>query len=195
MLPSCKLNTALSLLPVVPAVGAASRVVNLKYSETALSAIGSFKRGGRYNPKNAFEVLYIADSLLTALCEVQAIVPAGTQFITNYNGPPRVIFYIHYSLSAVLDLTNTFNQCALGTSLQELTGAWIPYSVQDQISPTQELGATVYGLMNIEALKVPSAQNSQDPYAYNLAVFPDRLLPNSYLAIYDESGSFRERLP
>lgn len=194
MLTGGQLNTALSFLPVVPAVGIASRAVKLKYSNCVLSSIGSLKFGGRYNSENAFEVLYLADSLVTALLEVKAMVPVGTQLITIH-GPPRAMFSIHYRLSAVFDLTVTSNQCVLGTNLQELTGAWIPFSAQGQISPTQELGATAHGLMNIEALKVPSAQNSQDPHAYNLAVFPDRLLPNSYLEIYDESDTLRERLP
>lgn len=193
MLTGGQRNIALSSLPVVPAVGIASRTVKLKYSNCALSLIGSLKSGGRYNSKNAFEVLYLADSLVTALLEVKAMVSVGTQLIT-IPGSPRAIFSIHYSLGTVFDLTATFNQRVLGTNLQELTGAWIPFSAQGQLSPTQELGATAQGLMKIEALKVPSAQNSQNPHAYNLAVFPDRLLPNSYLEIYDESDILRERL-
>lgn len=193
MLNGGQLSTTLSSLPVVPAIGIASRTVKLKYSGSALSSIGSLRDGGRYNPRNAFEVLYIADSLMTSLLEAKAMVSVGTQFITIH-GPSRAIFSIHYRLSAVLYLTDTSNQKALTTNFQELTGSWIPFSAQGQISPTQQLGAVAYGLTKIEALKVPSAQN-RDPHAYNLAVFPERLLPNSYLKVYDESNTLRERLP
>lgn len=126
-----------------------------------------------------FQVLQCFQSLfLVAVAELLII-----------HQPLRDIFSIHYRLSAVLDLTDTSNQQALATNLQELTGAWIPFSAENQISPTQEVGAAAHNLMKIEALKVPSAQNIQAPCAYNLAVFPDRLLLNSYIEIYDDSGT------
>ena len=56
----------------------------------------------------------------------------------------------------------------------------------------QPLGAAVYGLQSIEALKVPSAR---DPSTYNLVVFVDRLLVNSALRVYDDSGIIDAKLP
>ncbi|WP_255349140.1 hypothetical protein [Kamptonema formosum] len=41
-------------------------------------------------------------------------------------------------------------------------------------------------------MKVPSAR---DPNSYNLVVFPDRLSANSFLRVYDDSGTISAQLP
>jgi hypothetical protein len=65
-------------------------------------------------------------------------------------------------------------------------------NAQSQLAPTQILGEAAYSLSSIEALKVPSAR---DPDNYNLVVFPDRLLANSFLRVYDDSGTIKAQLP
>lgn len=191
MLSGQALDTALSLLPTSPLVGVAFRAISVQYASSALSAIGSLKRGGRYNTANEFEVLYISESQVTALQEVGSIVQTS-QGLISLRAQSRTILTIDYRLNAVLDLTNSLIQDALGTSFQELTGLWIPTSVQGKISPTQQLGAAAHRLAKIDALKYPSAK---DPGSYNLAVFVSKLSTSSSLEVYDSSGTINARLP
>ncbi|MBW4494880.1 MAG: RES family NAD+ phosphorylase [Oscillatoria princeps RMCB-10] len=95
-------------------------------------------------------------------------------------------------MSAVLDITAFDSQNTLSTNLQELTGNWRLMNALGQIAPTQTLGEAAYNLQTIEALKVPSAR---DPNSYNLVVFTDRLSANSFLRVYDDSGTINAQLP
>ena len=182
---------ALSSLPTLSTQGQVCRVINIRYVSTALSSIGSLQKGGRYNLPQAFEALYLAEDPITALLEVEAISKAGTQ-LRFFVKPPLVVLSLYYQISTILDLTNPDNQSALGTNLQELTGNWLLMSMRGEAAPTQTLGEAAYSLQSIEALKVPSAR---DPNTYNLVVFPDRLSVNSWLRVYDDSGTINARLP
>lgn len=191
MLTGNELRTTLNSLSTLSSQGEVCRVIHIRYANTALSSIGSLRKGGRYNLAQRFSALYLTASPVTALLEVEAIVKAGTQFISLAK-PPLIVLSIYYQLNSILDLTNLDNQIALGTNLQELTGNWLLMNAQGQIAPTQILGETAYNLQNIEALKVPSAR---DPNTYNLVIFPDRLTNNSFLRVYDDSGTINAQLP
>jgi RES domain-containing protein len=172
------------------------RIIDIKYQTTALSAIGSLKSGGRYNigesfSEQQFSALYASDSPITALQEREILLNSGSGLIPNLT-PPYLLLSLKYTLQSVLDLTDTYNQNALGTNLQELTGNWRVFKFRDQIAPTQELAKAVYDLQTIEALKVPSQYNIN---AYNLVIFPERLLPNSFIEVYDPSGTIAAKLP
>jgi RES domain-containing protein len=136
-------------------------------------------------------VLYLADSPVTALQEVEALVRTRAGLFP-VKGPPRLLLSVEVTLSAVLDLTQAEFQQALGTNLQELTGSWVAANDQEVIAPTQRLGRVCNELGMIEALRVPSAR---DPRAFNLAVFPDRLANGSSLHVFDDSGIIEARLP
>ncbi len=172
------------------------RIIDIKYQTTALSAIGSLKSGGRYNigesfSAQQFSALYASDSPITALLERESLLHSNSGLIPNLT-PPYLLLSLKYTLQSVLDLTDTYNQNTLGTNLQELTGNWRVFKFRDQIAPTQELGKAVYDLQTIEALKVPSQYNIN---SYNLVIFPERLLPNSFIEVYDPSGTIQARLP
>ena len=68
-------------------MGTAFRAVNLRYVETPLSAVGSILTGGRYNPKGAFEVLYLAENATTTLLEVQFAASSGGRFQAEPKDP------------------------------------------------------------------------------------------------------------
>lgn len=191
MLIGNELISALTALPTLSTQGAVFRVIHIKYAKTALSAIGSFRKGGRYNLAQSFSALYLSADPVTSLLEVEAIVKAGTQII-SIPKPPLVVLSIYYQLISILDLTDFDNQRILGTNLQEITGNWVLMNAQGQIAPTQILGEAAYNLQTIEALKVPSAR---DPNSYNLIVFPDRLSANSFLRVYDDSGTISAQIP
>ena len=184
------LSEGLQALPFVPFTRTFYRLIHAKYAETALSSVGSLRRGGRYNPPDAFEVLYLADSPLTGLMEVNALFRVDANLIP-VRGAPRIILSVDLRLNTVLDLREKPTQQALGTNLQELTGAWLP-SPSGQPAPTQRLGQACFDYGEIEALLAPSARDTR---ATNLAVFPDRLRDTSQIRVYDEDGIIEARLP
>ena len=191
MLTGNELINALGELPVLPESGVAYRLIHAKYAGSALSSIGSLKFGGRYNPPQAFEALYLASHPVTALAEVNAVVQTASG-LSGVKGPPRILLSIDYRLSAILDLNNLDIQNALETSLPELIAPWRPINAQGIIAPTQMLGSAAYERRSIEALKVPSARDSS---TVNLVVFADRLLGNSSLRVYDDSGIIDAQIP
>lgn len=191
MLAGQELDAALALLTPLPGQGVSSRIISIRYQENPLSAIGSYRVGGRYNLKDQFEALYTCDTIMTCLKELNYLVQTASGLHVDII-PPTINLSIRYNLAAILDLMNTDNQSALGTNLQELTGNWQCLQKRGQVSPTQSLGLALYNFQAIEAFKVPSAR---DPDAYNLVIFPDRLSGSSFLEIYDPSRTFQARLP
>lgn len=191
MLTGNELINTLVTLPVLSEEGVAYRLIHAKYAASALSSIGSVKFGGRYNPPQTFEALYLASNPVTALQEVNALVQT-TNGLFGVKGPPRILLSIDYRLNAILDINNLDIQIALEISLPELIEPWRPINAQGIVALTQKLGATVYSIQSIEALKVPSAR---DPSTYNLVVFPDTLAANSSLRVYDDSGIIDAQLP
>lgn len=184
------LEQALSNIAPTPWTGVAYRLIPAQFAGTALSSIGSLKRGGRYNPRETFEALYLADTPLTALQEIN-LIKVTDEAILSAKSSPRLLLSVEVTLSSVVDLTTQRTQDILNTNLQELTGSWLAMSAVGHLAPTQALGVTVYGLEAIEALKVPSAQ---DPKATNLVIFPDRLRQGSQVRVYDDSGLIDARL-
>ncbi len=70
MLAGASLARAVANLPTRQLQGMVFRLIHARYAATALSAVGSLRHGGRYNRPGAFEALYLAESPITALCEV-----------------------------------------------------------------------------------------------------------------------------
>ena len=180
--------------PLYAIQGAAFRIVKLRRivqkvgnrsiltGQQALSTIGSRKIGGRYNPSKILEALYLADTPHNAFLEVD---PKRKTMdgAPPINCAPRIILTVEYQLQKVLDVTNPITQNRLGTNPHELTASgWRELNDEGLLAPTQILGIVVYQ-QGIEAMKVPSAII---PGAHNLVIFPDRLLPNSYVTVFDE---------
>ena len=166
------------------------RVIHAKYAATALSAVGSYRFGGRYNPAGAFEVLYLADSPVTALEEVEALLRTDSD-LKGIKGPPRIMLSVECALQRVLQLHGEALQ-ALGLTTKEVTAPWRESLRRNQAPVTHEIGRVSFERGDVEALLVPSAKN---PATLNLAVFPDRLLKGSSLRVFDDSGIIDARLP
>lgn len=190
MLDDAALQREVAALPTVPFTGTFYRLIHAKYAETALSSIGSRRYGGRYNPPGVFEVLYLADSPITGLQEVNSLFRVQSGLIP-VRGAPRIVLSVDCRLHYVVDLRSTEVRERLRTNLQELTGAWAA-NPPDDPAPTQRLGRALHGDGNAEAILAPSAR---DPRSTNLAVFPDRLHATSLLRIFDEEGVIDARLP
>lgn len=166
------------------------RVIHAKYAATALSAVGSYQHGGRYNPAGKFEVLYLASSPVTALEEVEALLRSGVA-LQGVKGPPRILLSVECALQRVLRFDKVTLQ-PLGLTVGALTEPWRERLRRSEVPLTHELGRICFERGDIEALLVPSAKN---PEAWNLAVFPDRLLEGSFLRVFDDSGMIDAHLP
>ena len=175
----------------VPISGDSFRLVALRYQDSLLSTIGSFKRGGRYNIAQQFEALYVSGSPITALKEIRYLIntPAG---VSAYPTRPYILLSLQYQLHRVIDLTDSHIRNFLDTNVQELTGSWYSF-IEEEIAPTQQLGKIAYDL-GVQALKVPSSVDLENN-GFNLVIFPENLPPNGFVEIYDPDGEFRQRLP
>ena len=175
----------------VPISGDSFRLVALRYQDSLLSTIGSFKRGGRYNVAQQFEALYVSGSPITALKEIRYLIntPAG---VSAYPTRPYILLSLQYQLHRVIDLTDSHIRNFLDTNVQELTGSWYSF-IEEEIAPTQQLGKIAYDL-GVQALKVPSSVDLENN-GFNLVIFPENLPPNGFVEIYDPDAEFRQRLP
>jgi hypothetical protein len=139
-------------------------------------------------------VLYLAENQLVALFEAQSL--WGTMYVPgavvpNPVAPTRVPIAVQVSLLAVVDLTNSTNLGLLETSTQELTGDWEHYQprfaaalprLRPSTAPTQQLGAALVGVPEIEALVTMSA--AAKPYK-NLVVYRHKLRVGSQIRTLD----------
>ncbi len=162
--------------------------MNLRYVETPLSAVGSILTGGRYNPKGAFEVLYLAENATTTLLEVQFAASSGGRFQAQPKDP-YVIFSVAFELQRLVDLHDAENLADLGLSPEDLQRPWRLKQARGERVFTQEIGQALLTLGH-EGFKYPSATDG----TANLAVFPANLKPGSYLKISWE-GRTLARVP
>jgi RES domain-containing protein len=198
----------LSCLSGVSAEFRAYRAVSEKYINTPLSAIGSIRTGGRYNPPQLFctepplesgcefEVLYVACSVEVALLEINSLIRIGPNLkaVPPSDGYARIIWTVECKLMSILDLTDGNIQNTLGIDLEQLKGAWLPTNADGRLALTQELGLSAYRSGRFDALKYPSAK-ARNPSDYNLAIFTDRLSESCFVKVYDESNNILCQLP
>ena len=157
--------------------GTAFRAVNLRYLDTPLSAVGSIKTGGRYNPKGAFEVLYLAENATTTLVEVEFAASSGGRFEAQPKDP-YVVFSVQFKLQQVLDLHSPENLERLELLTDDLTQPWRLKQARGKDILTHRIGAKLFEAGH-EGFKYPSATDG----TVNLAVFPANLKAESYLEI------------
>jgi RES domain-containing protein len=194
MLDEAELRKVIPGIPNRAVTGPFHRIARLQYlldslknnnQLNILNAIGSVIRGGRFNLKGQFEVLYVAGDGLTANREADAIF--------GRRGTPVVHVGVDVDLSNVLDLTDPAVQRALGTTTKELVAPWFMIQTRGGEAPTQALGRVARDA-GLEGLYCPSAQ--QQPDGRCLAIFPDRLRDTSSVAVTDDSRTLiPERLP
>lgn len=192
-----------SALSRSPETGVWYRAIQPQFWHTSLATaqtrvlLSRFNAGDLAHPQ--FEVLYLAETQLVALFEVQAILGVPTQpggVIANPRYPWTVI-NVHVVLHDVADLTHVSQQTLLATTAQELTGDWQGYhqrnaltSVSEPvgIAPTQSLGAALFAVDGVEGFVTLSAPL---PYNKNLLVFPQKLRPGSHITFLDPATGQR----
>ncbi|MBZ0274070.1 RES family NAD+ phosphorylase [bacterium] len=154
--------------------------------------------GGRFNPRETFDTIYLAADSITASCEVGAAIfqPGGAPIAVEHM--PLVFVSIRGTVSDLLDLREPDICDALHTSDIELTNDWRYWQSLhamgvSSIPPTQELGRAAYMCGVIRGLVFPSSKNR--PHGICLAIFPDRLADGDFLEVHDPSGRLVERYP
>jgi RES domain-containing protein len=156
-----------------------------------LSAIGAFELGGRYNAPQTFQVLYSADSQMTALLETEALFITADGQLRGAPRDPDLILTLECTLLRVLDLTVPGLYADLGTSGEELVNS-VPsrfiLNARNEETPTQQLGSACFRSGRISALKVPSAAN---PKGYCLDILLESLVVGERVAILDKSGHLK----
>jgi hypothetical protein len=135
------------------------RAIQPQFWQTSLATAQTKVLPSRFNEGSSarpqFEVLYLAETQMVSLFEVQALFGSPTQpggVIANPRRPWTVI-NVQVQLQEVADLTQVSQQTLLATTAQELTGDWYGYQQRSALTsvsqpvgtaPTQALGAALF---------------------------------------------------
>ncbi len=165
------------------------RTVSYRYSRQPLSTRGAELTGGRYNfrPPNgtSFSCLYCGELDFTASTE--KFYNLKTQ---NAPLPPHTVVCLMVKLQRVLDLTSPDKCESANIDWHESLQPWEYY--QDLLNIpayTQRIGAIAYEQGTIEGILFTSTKVAN---TRSVAIFPERLLPQSSLSIYDPRGELQE---
>lgn len=170
-----ELNSVLKNLPGISIKKSYYRFIGIKYLKDPLSALGSKKNGGRYNFKDAFEVLYIAPDPQTAVQETLQNI--------NFRFPPKAIITIDVEVQEIINLKDEKTINTLGIYTEKLHRPWRKFQdIEGKESYTQTLGKSIYEAQKFEGIQYPSAKVKGK---YNLAIFPERLKKGSLITVYD----------
>jgi RES domain-containing protein len=189
-----RLKTVLKTAPLISSSGYSYRVIEDRWRNDPLSAIGALQNGGRYNAPGTFSLLYTANSRITAFKETQALFDTEDGQLQDVPRNPELVLTLEVTLSCVIDLTNPDLCAELGTSAEELvstTPSRFILNSRGKTTPTQDLGAACYLSQRISALKVPSAAHSR---GFCINIFPDRLFVGERVAIRDEHHRLRDEI-
>jgi len=138
-----------------------------------LSGMGSFRRGGRWNPAGV-KAVYGSLTPETAMAET-------LQHYRYYSIPipdamPKVFVAVRVSVQRCLDLGDTATLAALGLGAAELLAEdWRAHNQAGQEALTQAIGRAV-AAAGLEALL---AASSAEKGGMNLVVYPDALATTS----------------
>ncbi len=200
MLPERELARVLKRVRLVRVDGPFHRFADLWFVHQRLAArrkteflrgFGAKMNGGRFNPRGAFETLYVAATAETARIEAESRLTVSG--VINSPTKPYVHFMVKGRLQRVLDLTDDSVLRALQTTTDHISAPWVMDQVQGREALTQLLGRMVHAATRIEAILFASSKDR--PYGRCLAIFPDRLRRGSALEIVDDTGLVRDKLP
>lgn len=184
---------ACASLTIAPIAGIWYRAIQPQFWQTSLQTSHTKSVPSRFSPGPAadprFEILYLAENHLVALLEVQALLgsPLPLGLVVPNPRHAWVVINVQVRLQYAVNLTITSEQALIGTTAQELTGDWrgnqfrSPYSsviAPTGPAPTQELGEALFAFPGLEGF---SAISAKVPTHMSLIVFPEKLMPGSYL--------------
>lgn len=196
MLPVGELQAALATIEPVAVAGPFFRTVAFKYLRAAgrgapniLSGVPGRERGGRYNQAGGARTTYLAESAETALSEgTRPFLGSGVASVLTR---PLVMLTVRGQLHRVLDLLDSRVRARVETDAAELVAPYLLDALKGETA-SQRLGRLAYLSGRFEAIRGPSAQR---PAGHTIAVFSDRVVAPSKLAVYDPDGIVTEELP
>jgi RES domain-containing protein len=130
------LTAAFRTIPEAPPRGSFFRAIPLEHRTTPLSAIGSIRRGGRYNPRDEFEAYYLAESPETTLYELRVLTPD----VAPARMKPTVTFTVDVVLQHAVALTTPEKRTILGVRQDELILEWRAILARGGVPATHEIG-------------------------------------------------------
>lgn len=152
-----------------PLAGEFYRVAGPRHTtvEEILSGIGAWKSGGRWNPTEVMNVIYLSEQPETAMHE------ANEHFryynIPIWRGMPKVTVAVRASLDRILDLTSEQPANALPETMELLLAEdWRAIMARGAEATTQANGRAAFQA-GVQGLRVPS---KPDPIGVNLVLFP-----------------------
>lgn len=189
-----------------PETGSWYRVTGPQYLATAIATNQTIVTPSRfYDPLTAspqFRSLYLADDVMVALFEAQALLGSpytpGKMVSSPKGGWVTLTVKVH--LANIVDFSKGSSQKTLETTAEELTGDWRGYRIRSPltqvsdptgIAPTQELGAAVF--KDRRSLEGFSYVSAKVPYHRNLVVFPDHLDAASFVEYEWHDGHLMRR--
>jgi RES domain-containing protein len=201
--------TACATLKPVSLAGTWWRAIQLRHQPNPLSSIHTRTTPGRFNSGTVahpgIEVLYLAEDMLVAQFEVDAILGSplpGHAFVPNPMAVGWAFLPIIVNLRRVADLTNHQQIRLLGTSIQELTGDWRGYAHRPQNpplspphysnAPTHQMSYELHRTRAFEGFITYSARMST---RRNLVVFPRRLARGSSVTFNDPATGVVHSFP
>jgi RES domain-containing protein len=135
-----------------------------------VAGVGAYLAGGRWNPLEVMNVVYLSEDSETALRE------ANEHFryhrLPIWTGMPRVIVAVRVEIDAMLDLTDPAVAKTLPEPMKSLLAeVWQAIIARGEESSGQAIGRLAYHA-KVKALRLPS---KPDPHGVNLAIFPQLL--------------------
>jgi RES domain-containing protein len=163
-----------------PGSGVGFRFAALKYAKSGalVSGAGAKRSGGRVNAVGTFRVIYTSMDPQTASAETyQKFASFGFKHVR-----PMVVVGIEIKLTAILDLCQEGLRRRLNVTLEDLAQPWWPVQEAGNEALTQALGRAAFEA-GFEAVMLPSVARKG---GINLNVFPEKLRPESSLAVLAE---------
>lgn len=134
-----------------------------------LSGEGARRAGGRYNPRELFPVVYLAQPVQACMRELERAAEYDHISVESKLSVPQVMHTIVLTEIEILDLTRTATQVALGLEEADLAGEW---------APCQEVGHAAW-FLEFQGVLAPSAVGD----GLTVALF-DHNTPPSRIAIH-----------
>lgn len=112
-----------------------------------LSGEGARRAGGRYNPRDLFPVVYLAQPVQACMRELERAAEYDHLSVTSKLSVPQVMHTIDLMEIEILDLTRPATHAALGLEEADFTGEW---------APCQEVGHAAW-FLEFHGVLAPSA--------------------------------------
>lgn len=160
------------------------------YTPRPLYNLGPPKNGARFTPKGGAPALYLAEDFETSLREYLELGKSARLAPRSATEGAIVCFTAKVRLEAVLDLTNSVVQRALGTDAHELRSPW-RYRKKAGVPPTHRLGRAIAAARRFDAVRFKSSKGDGDCFM----ILIETLAAPSFVEVNDPISLLTQRIP